>query len=122
MSVTVNDKNLGHATAYAYAKAGGYTGTPQQYAALLASQATIAEDAESYAKGTRSGTDVASTDPAYHNNAKYYAEQAAASLANIPADYSELADDVTSVKADLSELGLSVVDGELNISYEEVAV
>ena len=31
-------------------------------------------DAEAYAVGTRGGTAVASDDPAYHNNAKYYAE------------------------------------------------
>ena len=36
-----------------------------------------AKDAEAYAIGKRGGTDVGSTDPAYHNNAKYYAEQAA---------------------------------------------
>ena len=32
------------------------------------------QDAESYAVGTRGGTAVPSTDPAYHNNAKYYAD------------------------------------------------
>lgn len=31
-------------------------------------------DAEAYAVGTRNGTDVSPDDPAYHNNAKYYAE------------------------------------------------
>lgn len=35
-----------------------------------------AEDSESWAVGKRNGTDVASTDPAYHNNAKYYSGQA----------------------------------------------
>lgn len=43
-----------------------------------------AEDAEAYAKGTRGGEDVESSDPAYHNNSKYYAnvsETAAASAA-----------------------------------------
>ena len=39
----------------------------------------IDEDAEAYAVGTRNGTDVDSDDPAYHNNAKYYAEGAAES-------------------------------------------
>lgn len=34
MSTTIN-KNLGHVTAYAYAKAGGYTGTEAQFQALL---------------------------------------------------------------------------------------
>lgn len=35
-----------------------------------------AEDAESWAIGKRGGQDVPSTDPAYHNNAKYWADQA----------------------------------------------
>lgn len=34
-------------------------------------------DSEAYALGTRDGEDVGSSDPAYHNNAKYYAEQTA---------------------------------------------
>lgn len=41
-------------------------------AALLA--LGYSQDAESYAVGTKGGTAVPSTDPAYHNNAKYYAE------------------------------------------------
>ena len=35
-----------------------------------------AEDAEAWAVGQRNGTDVPSTDPAYHNNARYYKDQA----------------------------------------------
>lgn len=35
-----------------------------------------AEDAEAWAVGQRNGTDVPSTDPTYHNNAKYYKDQA----------------------------------------------
>lgn len=38
--------------------------------------------AEAWAVGKRNGTDVPSTDPAYHNNAKYYATEAAASAAD----------------------------------------
>lgn len=41
-----------------------------------------AEDAEAYAVGTRGGVDVESDDPAYENNAKYYAEEAATVLAD----------------------------------------
>ena len=37
-----------------------------------------AEDSEAWATGQRNGTDVPSTDPTYHNNAKYYKDQAAA--------------------------------------------
>ena len=36
-------------------------------------------DSEAYALGTRGGEDVGSSDPAYHNNAKYYAESVSAS-------------------------------------------
>ena len=38
-----------------------------------------AENSEAYAIGTRNGEDVGSSDPAYHNNAKYYAESVSAS-------------------------------------------
>ena len=41
-----------------------------------------AKDAEAYAVGKRGGTDVGSTDPAYHNNAKYYAQQASGSASD----------------------------------------
>ena len=36
-------------------------------------------DSEAYAKGTRNSTTVGSDDPAYHNNSKYYSEDASAS-------------------------------------------
>ena len=36
-------------------------------------------DSEAYALGTRDGDDVGSSDPAYHNNAKWYAESVSAS-------------------------------------------
>ena len=38
-----------------------------------------AEDAEAWAVGQRDGSDVESTDPTYHNNSKYHAEQASGS-------------------------------------------
>lgn len=37
------------------------------------------EDAEAWAKGTRNGVAVESTDEAYHKNSKYYSEQASSS-------------------------------------------
>lgn len=40
---------------------------------------TKAQDAESWAVGTRNGTNVTPSDSQYHNNSKYYAEQAASS-------------------------------------------
>ena len=44
MSESVN-KNLGHATAYGYAKAKGYTGTEDEFAELMASYGTVAQAA-----------------------------------------------------------------------------
>lgn len=43
-----------------------------------------AEDAEAWAKGTRNGTAVESTDETYHNNSKFYAEEAASLTAQMP--------------------------------------
>jgi len=43
---------------------------------------TEAQNAEAWARGTKDGTDVTSTDPQYHNNAKYYSEQSRNSATN----------------------------------------
>lgn len=54
--------------------------TATQKATAAAESATAADgsakDAEAYAVGKRGGTNVPTTDPAWHNNAKYYAENA----------------------------------------------
>lgn len=78
----VYSKDLGIVTAYGYALSKGYTGTEDEFAALMADYATVGQQAvdaalaaEGYALGTHNGEPVPSTDPAYHNNAKYYAEQ-----------------------------------------------
>ena len=106
MAIEVNDKNLGAVTAYAYAKRYGDIDpsmTEAEFGQLLGSYISVAEDAEAFAKGTRNGTAVDSTDPAYHNNSKYYADQAADVMENIPQDYSDLSADVTQLKSDLNE-------------------
>ena len=46
MGNRIVDKNIGHATAYGYAKAGGYSGTEEEFAELMASYADVAERAE----------------------------------------------------------------------------
>lgn len=45
MAITVNDKDLGMVTAYAYALSKGYTGTEEEFAELMASYATVAQEA-----------------------------------------------------------------------------
>lgn len=85
--VTQVVKNLGLVTAYGYAKAGGYTGTEEQFktaAAAIASGAATATAAaldaaadaaaaEAWATGSSGGT------PGATNNAEYYAGLAASS-------------------------------------------
>lgn len=54
-------------------------------AAAAASAASVGDEAktaEAYAKGTRNGTPVGSSDPAYHNNSKYYSEQSSTGATN----------------------------------------
>lgn len=57
MAITVTDKNLGHATAYGYAKSKGYTGTEEEFAELMASYATVAEQAEQSAEEAAQSAD-----------------------------------------------------------------
>ena len=42
--------------------------------------ATSEDNAEAWANGTKDGTPVSSSDPAYHNNAKYYSDSMAATI------------------------------------------
>ena len=90
--------DLGAATAYAEAVAGGYTGTKAEFAEDMGNSATNASVAatsadlsEAYAKGTVDGDPVSSGDPGYEDNAKYYAQQAATSAASVhPSDSDDI--------------------------------
>lgn len=62
--------------------------------------------AEGYAVGKQNGTDVSSSSPYYHKNAKYYADSAAQSaedaqdvLDSIPQDYTQLSNNVSNLKS-----------------------
>lgn len=96
-----------------------------------------AQDAEAWAVGKRSGADVPSTDEAYHNNAKYFSEQAntsatesansaddaaqsAASISGLDDQIEQNTEDITALKSAFESLGLSIVNGAINITYEEV--
>lgn len=118
-------KDLGGITAYAAAVAAGYTGTKAQFETLMASYATVAqnaaasataangsaEDAEAFADGQRDGVDVGSTDPAYHNNAKYYAEQAETYADSIDPDKIESHIDAAYIKETASGSIATFSDG-----------
>lgn len=93
---TVTTDSSGNKTVTAAIKAGSITGSKLepnylancQSAANSASASKTAaegsaEDAEAWAVGQRDGVDVPSTDPAYHNNAKYWAEHTTSSFAGL---------------------------------------
>lgn len=87
-------------SAYECALDGGYIGTEAQfndalsnfqiYASTAQTAATnaseSAQDAEAYATGKRGGVDVSTSDDAYHNNAKWYSEQASSSASDAHED------------------------------------
>lgn len=52
-------------------------------ATAAAASAQTSGDAEAYAVGTRNSQPVGTSDPAYHNNAKYWAEQASGATAGV---------------------------------------
>ena len=61
-NINVVRKNLGPVTAYKYAVQQGYTGTEQEFAVLMASYATVAEEAgESAASAAQSAADAAAS-------------------------------------------------------------
>ena len=96
--------NAGIVTAYGAAVRGGYTGTYEQF---CAQQANYAESA--------AAVEQAKTD------AQAAAQRAHDVADSIPEDYTELTEEVGDLKNDFSDLGLSVVDGKINITYEEVS-
>ena len=74
--------------------------------------------AEAWAVGTKNGIDVGSSDPQYHNNSKYYAEQAEAVAESIPEDYSELSDDVDQLKNALMLQEETIPDTVQTITFD----
>lgn len=65
-------------------------------------------DSEAWAVGTRGGVNVPSTDPTFHNNSKYWAEQNAG-LADEVADLKEDISDITQVHYGKNRLDISAV-------------
>ena len=93
---TVTTDSSGNKTVTAAIKAGSITGSKlepnylancQNAANSASGSATAAdgsaEDSEAWAVGTRDGVPVPSTDPAYNNNSKYWAEHTTSSFAGL---------------------------------------
>ena len=91
-----------------------YEGWVEQVLASAVAAAQSEEDAEAFAAGTRGGETVESDDPAYHNNAKYYSEQAAEYAATFETDKT-LA--VADKAADAKTVGARFVSDEKVINH-----
>lgn len=97
----------GYATAAGNAKTAAQSA--QGYAEAAQTGAETAEgNAEAWSVGQRDGVDVPATDPAYNNNAKYYAGQAAASAAQAAQTAASIAADFAYLTAPdgISQVGL----------------
>lgn len=77
--------------------------------------AEVKGEAEAWAVGQRNGEDVPSTDPTYHNNAKYYSEvaqdiadsigiDATLSISGKAADAKKTGDEISALKEDLNDI------------------
>lgn len=86
-----------------------------------------AEDSEAWAVGQRNGQDVPSTDPTYHNNAKWYSEHLQTNIGNLndveitnPTDGDALVYDPTTQKwvNGAADVGLFIQNGILMCRYE----
>lgn len=65
-------------------------------------------DSEAWAKGTRGGVAVPSTDPAYHNNSKYYADQGAEleqEVTDLKSEINDNTSDISALQASVTNLG-----------------
>ncbi len=92
-------KNLGHATAYGYAKSKGYTGTEEEFAELMADYAHVAQDAEAAAQSAAESATAAHNSEVNAGNSEGLAEQA-----KLDAQASAQAADVSEANAKISEL------------------
>lgn len=97
------DKDLGTVSAFGTARENGWTGTEALWTALQAACPELALKAESFGAGTRNGEDVDEDDPAYHNNAEYYAGQAAASATDAAGSADDAADSATAAAASAAD-------------------
>ena len=80
----------------------------------------IMETAEAYAVGTRSGVPVSSDDPAYQNNAKFYAEALDQAAANAGYMFFDIVDgELIYTRTDNTQVDFELDDGDLYATIDE---
>jgi hypothetical protein len=100
----MTDKNLGHATAYGYAKSKGYTGTEEEFAELMASYAEVAESAKGYAEQAEASATNAETS---ETNARTSAQTASAKASEASASASNAQTSASNAQASATSAGTS---------------
>ena len=113
-------KDLGIATAYGYAKSKGYTGTEEEFAELIASYATVAEEASQSAEDARTAQEAAETARSYAEEARDAAVTARTGAEAANADAHEDADNAgrSAGNADASASTASAKATEAGISAQ----
>lgn len=80
----------------------------------------LMETAEAYAVGTRSGVPVSSDDPAYQNNAKFYADVLGQAAANAGYMFMDIVDgDLIYTRTDNTQVDFELDDGDLYATIDE---
>ena len=99
-NINVMMKRLGPVTAYKYAVQQGYTGTEQEFAALMASYATVAETATQAAEDAEDAADRAEA------AAEALEIDDTLTLSGRSADAKKTGDEIADLKADLGDMGI----------------
>lgn len=86
-----------------------------------AASATAAADSEAWAVGQKNGVDVPSSATQYHNNSKYYSEQAAASAASLTVDSAMSSSSTNPVQNKVINTAISTVLGDMATVETEYA-
>ena len=113
----------GYVTAYGAAKRGGYTGTYEEFCAAIAGMAVTVEDLENFSVVINTLSPGSSATASYANGVLTLGvPQGAKGDKGDKGDtgevsQAELDEAIGQIKNDFAELGLSVVDGALNITY-----
>ena len=87
---------------------------------LIPTITLLMETAEAYAVGTRSGVPVSSDDPAYQNNAKFYADVLDQAAANAGYMFFDIVDgELIYTRTDNTQVDFELDDGDLYATIDE---
>lgn len=126
-NIEVVRKRLGAVTAYRYAVTQGYTGTEHEFAALMASYGTVAQEAaESAIAAAESASEAAASADAAAESARTLTIDSTLTQTGQAADAKVVGDEINSVKEDLRQnitfadaTYIKHADGTLGLNYSQ---